>query len=221
MLTALLITVTVAVTGCSSTGGSAAVPSSTVDAATGGANPAATAAETSGTVSIPQQRVYRSMSAPPGETYLILESDGVGLLTGTSVRHYQFGTDLTILSNATSTILGSLSRTTQPTCGQGTRVQLDAKGFSALFSGSSFVGWTDTGTDDPHLTTLRGVGVGSSLATLRSRYPEVKVTDGTLGPEWIAKDGQPGEPRIGGLLDSTSPTGKVTTIYAGETCLFR
>jgi hypothetical protein len=161
----------------------------------------------------------RSVTAPPGQTLLVLESDGIGLVRGKAVRHLRFGAEFSVVSSELGTILGTLARNDHPSCGQGTLTQLDAAGFSALFDSSRFVGWTDTGQNRPKLTTLQGVGVGSTLATLRSRYSKVDITEGLLGPQWVAKLGQPGEPGIKGLLNGTAARSAVTAMFAGRTCL--
>lgn len=160
-------------------------------------------------------------SAAPGETLLILEPDGVGLLQGTSVRHLTFGAPMGTVSTALSATLDPLSRSSQAACGQGARIQLSGQGFSALFDGAQFVGWVDTGRTKKKLTTMNGVGVGTTLATLQSRSPSVEVTEGSLGPEWTMPAGESDLPSLGGLLDGTAPTSEITAIYAGETCFFR
>jgi hypothetical protein len=155
----------------------------------------------------------RSATAPQ----LVLEPDGLGVLVGaSSVRHLRFGTDLPTVTTALESTLGTLVRTTQTECGQGPRLQLSRDGFSALFAGVSFVGWHDSGRISPPLTTVAGIGVGSTLASVRSALADVAVTTDTLGPEWTA-----GELGLGGLLDGTAATSTVTQIYAGETCFFR
>jgi hypothetical protein len=147
---------------------------------------------------------------------LVLEPDGLGVLVGTSVRHLPFGTDIGAVTNALRSTLGTVTRTTQTECGQGARGQLSREGFSALFDGVAFVGWHDSGRVRPHLETMAGIGVGSTLASVRSVVADVQVTTDTLGPEWTA-----GEQGLGGLLDGTAPSSRVTQIYAGETCFFR
>jgi hypothetical protein len=190
----------------------------------GGSAPATEPLSVSGSVSAP---VSTSASASTGASsaaarsatapQLVLEPDGLGLLVeASSVRHLPFGTDVVAVTTALDTTLGTMVRTTQTECGQGPRLQLSRDGFSALFDGVSFVGWHDSGRIRPPLTTAAGIGVGSTLASVRSVIADVTVTTDTLGPEWTA-----GELGLGGLLDGTAATSKVTQIYAGETCFFR
>jgi hypothetical protein len=149
---------------------------------------------------------------------LVLETDGLGaLVSGTSIRQLPFGsTTLSTVSTALTTTLGGRPRSsTSSECGQGPRTTLGRSGFSALFSGTTFVGWTDTGRTGRRLTTANGIGVGSALTALRQAYGPVTVTTDTLGPEFTLSSG------LGGLLDGTSGKSRITTLYAGETCFFR
>lgn len=160
-------------------------------------------------------------SGPVGGTtnpapVLVLEPDGVGVVSGASIRHLPFGTDVTTITNTLTSTVGPVTRTTQTECGQGARVQLSVQGFSALMNGVSFVGWTDSGRSTPRLTTANGIGVGSPLASIKGGFAGVTVTTGTLGPEWTTPDGT-----LGGLLDGTTVTSRMTSFYAGETCFFR
>lgn len=147
---------------------------------------------------------------------LVLETDGLGVLTGTSIRHITFGSDVKTLTLALEATVGPVTRQTLPECGQGARVQLARGGFSALVNGADFVGWTDSGRSTTTLTTVSGIGVGSTLAQVRAAYADVTVSEGSLGPEWYLS-----EEGLGGLLDGTDPTSKVSVVYAGETCFFR
>ena len=104
----------------------------------------------------------------------------------------------------------------QTECGQGARIQLSRQGFSALVKGAVFVGWVDSGRTTPRLATVNGIGVGSTLASIKAGFAGVTVTTDTLGPEWTTPDGT-----VGGLLDGTATTSRMTDFYAGETCFFR
>jgi hypothetical protein len=81
-----------------------------------------------------------------------------------------------------------------------------------LFDGPRFVDRIDeTGVG----TTSDGIRVGATLAQLRRVFPNVKTAHGSLEPEWTTPKG------LSGLVDGTTPTSKVTTIYVGETCFAR
>ena len=139
----------------------------------------------------------------------------LGVAVGASIRHLPFGTPRAAMSAALTATLGELRVSRLTECGQGARTQLDRQGFSVLLQGTRFVGWTDAGSAGRHLTTADGVGVGSTLGQVRAQYPGVSVTTGTLGPEFSSPRG------LSGLTTTASSAGKVTTIYAGESCFFR
>jgi len=147
---------------------------------------------------------------------LVLEPDGLGLATGASIRQLPFGSDVVTVTNALTRTIGPVTRTPQPECGQGPRVQVSGQGFSALFDGTKLVGWLDSGRTKAPLTTANGIGVGSTLARVRSSFAGVTVTTDSLGPEWTTADES-----FGGLLDGTAGTSRMTDFFAGETCFFR
>jgi hypothetical protein len=91
------------------------------------------------------------------------------------------------------------------------------KGFSLLFHGKKFVGWTDQGAPGRRLAAADGTGVGITLGRLRALHPnKITVFRDSLGAEFShAGKG------IDGLLSGTRPTSRVTTVFAGETCFFR
>ena len=66
------------------------------------------------------------------------------------------------------------------------------------------------------LTSTDGVGIGVSLATLRSMHPDIKIVDNSLGPEFTE-----GGTNINGFLSGTLPASTITSVYAGESCFFR
>ena len=82
--------------------------------------------------------------------------------------------------------------------------------FQLVFQDGRFVGWW---VDDPGLTTMSGLGVGSSRADLDAAY-KAEVGESTLGPEFSAGG-------LGGLLSTRGPTARVTTLWAGTICAFR
>lgn len=84
-------------------------------------------------------------------------------------------------------------------------------GLTLLFQDERFVGWT---VDKPGLTTMDGIGVGSTRAELLSARPGTTVEESTLGTEFTVGD-------MGGLLDGKGPDAKITTLWAGVTCMFR
>jgi hypothetical protein len=146
-----------------------------------------------------------------------LETDGLLIATGTQpAKHYALGSsDVAVRAALASALGGALTVTTSPECGQGPRTAADRDGFSILIDGTKFVGWVDQGAPRRHLTTRRGLGIGSTLTQVRLLLSGVTVSNATLGPEFVTGSG------LGGLLTGTSNNSTITTIYAGETCFFR
>jgi hypothetical protein len=147
----------------------------------------------------------------------MLNPDGLGAAVGSaSIRQLPFrSTDLTSVRTVLASTIGTPRRLENPECGQGPRTSLDVKGFTALFAGSRFVGWSDDGRTGHKLTTGDGLGVGSTLAQVRSSLGQVTVTTDSLGPEFTSSGG------LSGLLSGTAPSSTVTLLYAGESCFFR
>ncbi|RFP64012.1 hypothetical protein D0N36_16355 [Hymenobacter lapidiphilus] len=79
-----------------------------------------------------------------------------------------------------------------------------------------FVGWyagAPSGAT-PTLTTMAGVGIGSTRAELEGAY-SVKVTQSTLGQEFSTTSG------LYGLLDGTGKEAVITSLWSGMSCNFR
>ena len=148
---------------------------------------------------------------------LTLETNGLSIATGAQpATHYGFGSSDAAVRAALATVLGGTLRVTpSPECGQGPRTTADRNGFSILVDGARFVGWVDQGAPKRHLTTRRGLGIGSTLTQVRLLLSGVSVSTDTLGPEFFTTSG------LGGLLTGTTGSSRITNIYAGETCFFR
>ena len=84
-------------------------------------------------------------------------------------------------------------------------------GLTLLFQEDRFAGWT---VDKPGLITLDGIGVGSTRAALLAARPTTTVEESTLGTEFAVAE-------MGGLFDGKGPDAKITTLWAGVTCMFR
>lgn len=207
-----------------STSTTAAVPpaSTSAPATASSTSAAPTSSRPAATSAAPSSAGTKGGTKPPTATadvpVLILEPDGLGVLVGSAaIRHLRFGdTDAATLKTVLGrTLGGGLKRNSLPECGQGPRASLGREGFSVLLDGDTFVGWTDQGSQQRHLTTAAGVGVGSSLKKIKASLSGVDVSDGSLGPEFLASNG------FGGILDSAGSSAKATLVYAGETCFFR
>jgi hypothetical protein len=201
-------------TGSSSTGATATSAVSSSPNATGGAT-VSTRSPTPNGPALPG--VTYTAKPPAGEPpAIVLQSDGLGVLTrGAAMRQIPFAaSQATAVKTAVATALGPVTVAQLPECGQGRRSAVTRAGFSALLDGTRFVGWSDQGAPGRRLSTAMGVGVGTTLASLRTSLGTVRVTTGSLGAEWSAAG-------YTGTLDGTQPSSKVTLIAAGETCFFR
>ena len=69
-------------------------------------------------------------------------------------------------------------------------------------------------TASENLTTLDGVGLGSTLAELEENY-DVGVIESSLGAEFYASNS------LFGLLDANESDGIITNLWAGVVCNFR
>jgi hypothetical protein len=84
-------------------------------------------------------------------------------------------------------------------------------GLTLMFQEGRFVGWS---ADEAGLTTTDGLGVGSTRAQLLAVRPAARIEESTLGMEFSVGE-------MGGLLDGPGPDAKITTLWAGVTCMFR
>ena len=108
---------------------------------------------------------------------------------------------------------GGGGETASPDCGaDGSTRQYE--GLFLLLDGDRFVGWV---TGSPGLTTGDGIGVGATLADLRAAYPDLTVSEGTLGVEWSTA----GDGGVFGFLDGAQETSRVINVLAGQACLAR
>jgi hypothetical protein len=175
--------------------------------------PSSAAATTSASTPVPGT----TAGTTAGTAVLVLQTDGLGVLVGpATIRQLPFGsTTLSTLKTVLTNTLGAPKTSPDPECGQGPRTSLTSGSMTALFDGTKFVGWTADSRGKHPYSTADGIGIGSTLAAVRKAYGPVTVTNDSLGPEFSTPSG------LGGLLSSTAATGKVVTLYAGETCFFR
>lgn len=86
-------------------------------------------------------------------------------------------------------------------------------GLSLLFEVGRFAGWALDGRTRGALTTMSGVGPGTTRASLDDAYgAEVRQT--TLGSEFTAGE-------LTGLLDGPGQKATITNMWAGLTCIAR
>lgn len=79
-----------------------------------------------------------------------------------------------------------------------------------------FSGWfvTDTSDTAQKMTTMAGIGIGSTREAMEEAYV-IKVFESTLGQEFSTSSG------LYGLLDGTSKNSKIIHMWSGLSCNFR
>ncbi|MCP3734649.1 hypothetical protein M9979_07165 [Sphingomonas sp. RP10(2022)] len=137
-----------------------------------------------------------------------------GIRLGPAGRLMPFGTPRTMALRQLAEAFGKpLRQRIIPDCGQGQPMG-EARYRGALtvsFMKGRFTGWT---IDRPStLRTDRDVAIGSPRTAVRRAYPGMTVDDGPLGLMFVTDES------LGGFLDADRPTGRVTALYAGETCM--
>lgn len=86
-------------------------------------------------------------------------------------------------------------------------------GLTLQFQDDRFVGWSLDRTARRTVTTMAGIGPGSTRGDLDGAYA-IMLPDSTLGTEFAAG-------AMGGLLDGPGRQARITDLWAGVTCLFR
>lgn len=150
---------------------------------------------------------------------LALSGEGILIVDQQSgkTRTIPFDTDLETAQTAISASLGEPTETAENSeCGAGPmRFVVWSNGFTVNGLQDQFVGWTvRQGTASEDLTTVDGVGLGSTLADLEENY-DVGVIESSLGTEFNVANS------LFGLLSANEPTGMVTHLWSGIACNFR
>jgi len=87
-------------------------------------------------------------------------------------------------------------------------------GFTAYARDGVFIGWTvRPGTPSAELTTVAGIGIGSTRDELLAAY-DVEVETTTLGEEFVIGS-------LAGVLDGAEPTSEVIALWGGDGCVAR
>lgn len=155
-------------------------------------------------------------STAPGAKALALTVEGDGLrmfgVQSGSARSLPFGTPSSAAREGIERALGSppLDSGSTPDC------QLDYAtwpgGLTTTFRAGTLVGWSLRAAPE-RLTTVTGVGIGSTRADLEEAY-DVTVEASSLGTEFSAGG-------FAGVLESRADQARVTALWAGEVCLAR
>lgn len=154
---------------------------------------------------------------------LALSGDGLDLVDPGSgaIRRLPFGLDMAAVVDALTRVRGTpRERFDNPECGAGPlHSVLWADGLGVQFQDDRFVGWGihargDGGTAaQERLATVAGIGLGSARAELEAAYA-TRVFESTLGTEFSAGSLQ-------GLLESPRADARITSLWAGTTCILR
>lgn len=147
---------------------------------------------------------------------LNLAPDGLALvLEGGAMRHIAFGLTREEAVRLVSSGLGEpVSKAANQECPGGPLESVEFDGGLRLsFGEGRFVGWDLNSREDGRFTTAAGIGLGSTRKQLEDAIA-IEVEESSLGHEFHSG-------MLSGLLDSLAPSGKVTALWAGNTCIFR
>jgi hypothetical protein len=156
-------------------------------------------------------------------TPIVLTHDGLILRSaaGQAARTLSFGSPRTTAIALVTSQLGPAIKTgVYPECGDGKPLgYADFRGGIQLtFSNAKFVGWTLDAKGDVRNKMANGVGIGTTVATLKKVVPDVFIDSGEqenggLGP------GFQSETWPSGWLDGAKPSSKIVSMYSGTTCV--
>lgn len=151
------------------------------------------------------------------ESLLALSGEGLQLVgdqTGSTVA-LEFGSEIDLVADAVTNILGQpLESGENSECGSGPQTITQwPKGLVLHAADGEFIGWSVSPDTDATLTTMAGLGVGSTRSELESVYT-VEVRESSLGTEFSTGD-------LFGILSSAEPDATVDYLWAGTTCNFR
>jgi len=156
-----------------------------------------------------------------------LDGEGLRLVDPDSgaTRPLAFGVPLDQLKLVTEKLKGPAEAGRAEECGAGPLAYLSWKDGLTLYAlDGLFAGWALDAADSPaakgkdgkpvpKLTTISGIGIGSTRADLLGAY-DAKIEQTTLGTEFNAAG-------LSGILDGTGAKAKVTNLWSGVNCVFR
>lgn len=170
----------------------------------------------------------------PGHPPVIgLDGEGLRLIDPKSGanRELGFGIGEAQLKTVTEKLKGRAETGRNQECGAGPLSYISwSDGLTLYALDGLFAGWsldesgatpTSTGAatkrkvaaDQARLTTVSGIGIGSTRAELLDVY-DAKIEETTLGTEFNAAG-------LSGILDGKGPKAKVTNLWSGVNCVFR
>ncbi len=150
---------------------------------------------------------------------IALDSEGLRVVDPRgSTRLVAFGAPRERIERAVgASIEGEPVRRALGECGAGPMQFTDYGPLKLHFQDDKFVGWFLGG--DAGLTTMDGLGPGSSRSEVEEARVVTPIPGSTLGEEFTF--GSREEAGIGGFFDGESKGARVESLFAGTTCFFR
>jgi hypothetical protein len=151
------------------------------------------------------------------ESLVALSGEGLQLVgdqTG-STEPLTFGTEMAIVADALTSMVGEpLESGENSECGAGPQMITQwPNGLVLHAADGEFVGWSAHPDTTTTLTTMAGVGIGSTRGDLEAAYT-VEVFESSLGTEFSTGE-------MSGILASTEPNAMIENLWAGTVCNFR
>lgn len=178
---------------------------------------------------IHQDTLYK---AEKNKQSLVLTDEALQLvdqISGSS-NELPFGTQENQLTEIINNILQSkpISNVVNAECGAGPLKMVTwSNGLTLVFQENNtksaesktdwlFQGWSVDGTKEGanKLTTMAGIGIGSTLGEMQSAY-EIEVKKTSLGQEFSTASG------VYGILDGAGKDAKISNFWSGVSCNFR
>jgi hypothetical protein len=145
-----------------------------------------------------------------------LAPDGLALRQdGGDARPLRFGMARDSVTQAVGGAIGApIEQGDNQECGAGPLSFASFRGGLGLyFQDGKFAGWDIDGGDGGGFVTAGGIGIGSTRKQLEAAQ-KIRVEDSTLGIEFAAGG-------LSGLLSMRDPSGEITNMWAGATCIAR
>lgn len=178
-------------------------------------------------IDLSQGDVAAEAGAAQHPPVMSLDGEGLRLVDpdNGATRPLSFGVPLDQLKLVTEKLKGPAEAGRAEECGAGPLAYLSWKDGLTLYAlDGLFAGWALDAADSPaakgkdgkplpRLTTISGIGIGSTRAQLLDVY-DAKIEQTTLGTEFNAAG-------LSGILDGTGAKAKVTNLWSGVNCVFR